>query len=223
MTLSIPRQRDPLARAALLLLVAGVIYALTLTVGGSSTPQAQAQDTILYATATPALPAFTPAPVLGFAVATPTPAPGWLDQGLAAVGAAGDQFAQGQADQLAQEQDAARIAAEQSQYIANVGAQAEHSPRGDVSEPAPSQTGPIVQPASGDQPSYIIAPAGYDPKPAAPLAGIAEAVPQISQEQAAVIGARQSNGCAVGEVFYPRTGCHQPGSGGPQPGAVGAP
>lgn len=231
MTLSIPQQRDPLARAVLLLMVAGVIYALFDTVNGSSTPDAQAQGTIILdATATPALPQSAPDRLaLGFAVATPTPAPGWLDQQLAAASDAANGFAQGQADQLAQEQadaqaEAARLVAEQAardQYLANVGAQAAHSPRGDVSQPPPSQTGPILYPDR----NAIVQPVGYDtpppPVPAQPQ--IAVAVPHISEAQADVLSQRDSNGCAPGQVFYPRTGCHTTGSGGAQPGAVGTP
>lgn len=215
MTLTIPTQRDPLARGALLLLIAGVIYALAATLGSTSTPQAQAQGVIILdATATPALPEWTPVPAVELAAATP--APGWLDRQLASAADTANGFANDQANQLAHEQaDAA--AAEQAahdQYLANVGAQAAHSPRGDVNAPPAYTSGPVVYPAE----NIII-----DPNPAPAPAGIAVQSPPISQEQAAIIGARQSNGCAAGEVFYPRTGCHQPGSGGPQPGAVGAP
>lgn len=227
MTLSIPNQRDPIARAALLLMVAGVIYALFATMNGSSTPDVQAQGTIILdATATPALPRPSPERLaLGFAVATPTPAPGWLDQQLAAASDAANGFAQGQADQLAQEQAAAQAAYDQAardQYLANVGAQASHSPRGDVSQPPPSQTGPILYPATDDQPAYISVP-GVDLPVAPAQPQIAVAVPHISDAQADVLSQRDSNGCAPGQVFYPRTGCHTPGSGGPQPGAVGTP
>lgn len=111
--------------------------------------------------------------------------------------------------------------ADPSAYLDNVGAQAAHSPRGDVSDPPMSQTGPILMPAVDDQPAYIVAPVGSDaaPAPAAPM--IAAAVPPISDAQAAVLADRESNTCAPGQVFYPRTGCHTPGSGGKMPGAVG--
>lgn len=99
-------------------------------------------------------------------------------------------------------------------YIANVGAQAAHSPRGDVALPEPQYDGgPIVYP---DQ-NIIVDPSSVN----APPEGVAVAVPHIGADQAAIIGARQSATCPDGQVFYPRTGCHAPGSGGPQPGAVG--
>lgn len=228
MTLNIPQRRDPIARFGLFGLIAAVIW-VAIASATQPTPTAAQSEIILMATATPLLP--TPAqdtPAL--AVAVPTPQ-GWLDQALGHVGVAADQMADNQAALLAQEQAAAqaaaqaeaeRLAAEQAardQYLANVGAQAAHSPRGDVSEPPPSQTGPIQYSDNNGTP-YIVAPAApAEQPPAAPA--IAVAVPAISQEQAAVIGARESNGCPDGQVFYPRTGCHTPGSGGPQPGAIG--
>ena len=99
------------------------------------------------------------------------------------------------------------------QALGAVGAQAAHSPRGDVPQPPAYESGPILIPASADMPSIII-----DPAPAPAPEGIAVAVPpqQYMEE-------RTSNSCPAGQVFYPRTGCHTPGSGGAMPGAVGEP
>lgn len=230
MTLNIPQRRDPIARFGLFGLIAAVIW-VAIASATQPTPTAAQSEIILMATATPALP--TPVqeqPALALVAPTPEPQ-GWLDQALGDVSAAADQLADNQAALLAQEQAAAqaaaqaeaeRLAAEQAardQYLANVGAQAAHSPRGDVSEPPPSQTGPIQYSDNNGTP-YIVAPAAPAAEPPAAPA-IAVAVPVISQEQAAVIGARESNGCPDGQVFFPRTGCHAPGSGGPQPGAIG--
>ena len=217
MQLTIPRTSDPFARFALIALVCSVIYLALANVDGTTRP-AQAQDIIIYeATPTPALPiADPPAPALAFALPTPTAQP-WIDTALGAIDEAADAFADDQAAQLAREQvEAARIAAEQlaqEQYLANVGAQAAHSPRGDVQTPPSYDTGPVEV-----SPGVII-----DPQPAPAPEAIAVAAPRISVEQAAIIGQRESNGCASGEVFYPRTGCHLPGSAGAMPGAVGEP
>ena len=171
---------------------------------------AQAQDIHLFATEapTPALP--TPAldaPGLVLIAPTPTanelPAPVWPVQNAPVASQDGSGAAQD---------------AQGGDYIANVGAQAAHSPRGDVDAPASFETGPIAQPANGDGMIVVIDPNGSNTDP---LEGIAAAVPHISQAQAQVIGARTSNGCPDGQIFYPRTGCHLEGSGGPQPGAVG--
>jgi hypothetical protein len=59
----------------------------------------------------------------------------------------------------------------------------------------------------------------YD-KPALPAA---IAMPTISAAQAESYSNRGSGGCAEGQVFVPRVGCHTPGSGGAMPGSVGAP
>lgn len=84
-----------------------------------------------------------------------------------------------------------------------IGAQAPHAIRGAEPTPAPAIAAPVE-----------VAP--VDLPPAAP-------VPTIAPAQAEIIGARTSNGCAAGEVFYPRSGCHATGSGGAMPGPVGAP
>lgn len=222
LTLNIPPKRDPIARLSLIACAALVAYAAFVSATAPQQAAAQSDIIIIEATPTPALP--TPSVPMGFAVAVPTPtpalseqpaaAPSWVDQALGAVGTSVDQFVGDQAAALADEQDAAA----QAQYLANVGAQAEHSPRGDVSSPAAFVPGMVAQPVNADNEIIII-----DPQPSAQLAGIAEAVPQISAEQSAVLAQRQSNGCAAGQVFYPRTGCHTPGSGGGMPGAVGTP
>lgn len=86
-----------------------------------------------------------------------------------------------------------------------IGAQQPHAIRG--AEPTPA---PVVDiPA----PEFV---APVELPPAAP-------VPTIDNAQATVIGARQSNGCAAGETFFPRVGCHATGSGGAMPGPVGEP
>ena len=72
--------------------------------------------------------------------------------------------------------------------------------------------------AFGEKP---IADAGQPPAHAEAPALVAVDVPPISADQAAIIGARESNGCPAGAVFVPRVGCHAIGSGGPMPGAVG--
>lgn len=219
-SLSIPKRNDPFARIALVALFALVLWVNVNQFRSSTPAQASPGYTIIegQATATPAL----PTPALGFALALPTPTPAmqveqldphapllanWLDQQLDQAGELSEQFARDQA---------AALAAEQAQYLANVGAQAPHSPRGDSPAQPPSYApGPVAQPAENGVQIII------DPRPAPALADVAHAVPPISAEQAAVIAARQSNGCAAGQVFYPRTGCHTPGSGGAQPGAVG--
>lgn len=224
--LNLPKRNDPIARIALFVMLAAALWANVYqfqTAPDSALAQSPGFR-IIDATPTPALPTPAELPALDLAVATPTPepaptaAPGWLDQGLAAVGNAGDQFAADQAAALAAEQAAAdaKAAADRAQYLANVGAQASHSPRGDNPEPPPSYgTGPVAFPANDEQPAMII-----DPNVPAPDAALAAAVPAISADQAAVIDQRESNGCAAGQIFYPRTGCHTPGSGGDMPGAV---
>jgi hypothetical protein len=238
-SLNIPKRNDPFARIALVALFAAAL-GVNVSQFRSSTPaQASPGYTIIegQATATPAL----PTPALGFALALPTPTPAmqveqldpnapvlanWLDQQLDQASNSAEQFARDQAAALAAEQasnsaeqfardQAAALADEQAQYIANVGAQAQHSPRGDSPAQPPSySSGPVAQPAANGAQIII------DPRPAPALADVAHAVPPISAEQAAVLAARQSNGCAAGQIFYPRTGCHTPGSGGAQPGAV---
>lgn len=220
LTLNLPKRNDPIARIALFVMLAVALWANVYqfqTAPDSALAQGPGFR-IIDATPTPALPTPAELPALDLAVATPVPelaptaAPGWLDQGLVAVGTAGDQFASDQAAALAAEQ----AAADQAQYLANVGAQAAHSPRGDNPEQPPAYgTGPVSFPATDDQPAMII-----DPNMPAPDPQLAAAVPAISADQAAVLAQRESNGCAPGEVFYPRTGCHMPGSGGDMPGAV---
>lgn len=116
-------------------------------------------------------------------------------------------------------------------YLQNVGAQTPHSPRS-ASTAAPVEAQAQPQPTAG-----ICAPplcrdgdggggqaqgwAAQDAAPAVEAQPVA--LPTIEPAQAEVIGARTSNGCAAGQVFMPRTGCHTPGSGGAMPGAVGAP
>lgn len=229
-SLNLPTRNDPISKILLCVLLAAALWANVAQFEQPTQASASPGYTIVESTPTPALP--TPAELpAGLSVSTPTPAeqptaaPGWLDQGLAAVGAAGDQFAQSQADQLAAEQAAAAAQAEadRAQYLANVGAQASHSPRGDANDPPPSQTGPILYPADGDTPAYVIAPAAPD-APAAPAEpAIAVAVPHTSAEQQAVIAAQESNSCPPGQKFVPRSGCWTPGSSGPMPGAVGEP
>ena len=114
-------------------------------------------------------------------------------------------------------------------YLQNVGAQAPHSPRSaPTAAPVDAQAQP--QPTAG-----ICAPplcrdgdggggqaqgwAAQDAAPAVEAQPVA--LPTIEPAQAEVIGARQSNGCAAGQVFMPRSGCHTPGSGGAMPGPVG--
>ena len=217
MHLSIPPTRDPAARA-MLLIMAGIVIALAFAPQTAPERANAAPGVIILesdAAPTPALP--TPLAGDDLARALPTATPeAWIDQALGAVGAQADQFAAEQAGQLAEEQQAAQAAAEQAardQYLANVGAQAAHSPRGDVPQPPAYESGPILIPASADMPSIII-----DPAPAPAPEGIAVAVPpqQYMEE-------RTSNSCPAGQVFYPRTGCHTPGSGGAMPGAVGTP
>ena len=206
--LTIPQKRDPFARGILIALIGAIVYTLisTLTV---ATPEAvSAQDIILIATPTLGLP-MRDNPAFALEAPTPTAAP-WIDQALNEATEIAQQFADDQAAQLA---------AEREQYLANVGAQAAHSPRGDVDHPPTFQTGPIAQPVNADNEIIVI-----DPNPVVVTAPrYAAAVPAISPDQAAVLSARQSNGCAAGEIFYPRSGCHLPGSGGVMPGAVGQP
>jgi hypothetical protein len=212
MTTSTPRA-DPVrhmaARFAIFGLVGVALWANVYRMERPAAAQGEPPQDI-YMTATPALPSPALAPVVDLAQPTPEPAalaqaqqlpaPQWTAEQLAPVAVA----------------DAPAALPEPStSYLENVGAQADHSPRGNVDEPPPAQTGPILMPASDGQPAYIVAPVG-----AVVPDAMAAAVPPISAAQAEVIGARTSNGCAMGQVFFPRTGCHTPGSGGPQPGAV---
>ena len=99
-------------------------------------------------------------------------------------------------------------------YLQNVGAQAPHSPRSlPTAAPVEAQAQPQPQPAAD------VAPPAQDAAPA--IEAQPAALPTIEPAQAEVIGARTSNGCAPGQVFMPRSGCHTPGSGGAMPGPVG--
>jgi hypothetical protein len=228
-SLNIPKRNDPFARLALVALFALALWANVRQF--SSTPESAAASpgyTIIEKQSpTPSLP--TPALALGLALPTPTApaeaaAPAdpqapilanWLDQSLGQVSVSADQFAADQAAALADEQ-AAQAADDQAQYLANVGAQAAHSPRGDAPTAPPSfDAGPVAMPAENGVQVVI------DPNPVAAPQVAAELVPTTTAAQAAIGLARESNGCAQGQIFYPRTGCHTPGSGGPQPGAVG--
>lgn len=226
LTLTIPPRRDPVARLALLFLVGVVCAAMYFTATSAVQATAQAEEQRIFIEPTPTLPTAAPGEAPAFALAQPTPtAQSWIDQRLTAVAGAADNFANAQAAQLAAEQaeaqrlaaeqaaaiEAQRQAAERAQYLANVGAQAPHSPRGDVAHPS---TPDVQELPSGALIVTEPAPSVVDPN------AQAVAVPALSQEQAAVIGARESNGCAAGQVFYPRSGCHTPGSGGAMPGAV---
>jgi len=207
MTTTTPRN-DMLARYAVYGLCALALWAGVRSLERPA-DSAQAQDIPLFATPapTPALP--TPAIELpAFGMAAPTPPP--VESVPVVLPVENAPVAAQEAPQEAQ-------AAQGGDYIANVGAQAAHSPRGDVDPPASFETGPIAYPENGDGMIVVIDPNGIPPQ----VEGIAAAVPHISEAQAQVIGARQSNGCPSGQVFYPRTGCHLEGSGGPQPGAVG--
>jgi len=213
MTTSTPRAdpaRTLAARFAIFGLVGLALWAQVYRIERPVSAQGE-PDIILQATPTAALP--TPAlaaPVVDLSQPTPEPAALAQAQQLPAP--------QWTAEQLAPvivESAPAALPEPSASYLENVGAQADHSPRGNVDEPPPAQTGPILMPATGDQPAYIVAPIG-----AVVPDAMAAAVPPISAAQAEVIGARTSNGCAMGQVFFPRTGCHTPGSGGPQPGAV---
>ena len=225
MQLTIPQRKDPLARFILLAMFASVCYMAVMSITATVEP-AQAQGVIIInGTPQPTPPLPTSDPALVFAVATPTPQ-GWLDTALGNASAAADQFAADQQAQLAAEQAAAQAQAEadaaaqaaHDQYLANVGAQAKHSPRGDVQATPAFQSGPVAAPNGIviiDNPSAAAT--------AVPLPGYAQVVPTISDEQKAVLAERDSNSCPPGEIFYPRAGCHTPGSSGPQPGPVGAP
>lgn len=99
-------------------------------------------------------------------------------------------------------------------YLQNVGAQTPHSPRSaPTTAPVEAQAQPQPQPAAD------VAPPAQDAAPIVEAQPVA--LPTIEPAQAEVIGARQSNGCAPGQVFMPRSGCHTPGSGGAMPGPVG--
>lgn len=204
LTLSIPPRRDPVARGVLLSLIMLVAWAAIARPGVESVQaQNDAQIIILDATPTAAIP--TPAisaPELALIGATPEsvvytpaqlPAPDWPAAPIAV-----------------------HVPAPDPAYLANVGAQAPHSPRGDVVHAPSHQSGPIQY--TDTEGAYIIEPIA----PAVPAIAVAGPGP-LSDAQRAVLAARESHGCATGEVFYPRTGCHLPGSGGAMPGAVGEP
>lgn len=193
MNLTIPTRNDPIARLVVFAFIALALWATF----APRRSDVQAQDIIILdATPTPALP--TPALALDPAIVFSLPTPVWIPADLPAV--------------TSPDGTTATEGSEGGDYLANVGAQAEHSPRGDVDHPQSFDSGPLLLPEQ-----HII----IDPSAPAEDPGIAIAVPHISDAQAAVIGARTSHGCAAGELFYPRTGCHLPGSGGALPGAVG--
>jgi len=93
-------------------------------------------------------------------------------------------------------------------------------------QPAPTARivvpGALPQPAPAPAPIEFVAPAEL-PLPQPAPAPAAEAQPAAPAEPApAIVPMHSSNTCPAGQVFYPRTGCHTPGSGGAMPGAVGA-
>lgn len=92
-------------------------------------------------------------------------------------------------------------------------------------QPAPLPAAPVVQPtaytledanrAADEAYRQAIQEVEQNAAPAQ-----AATVQPISDAQIATFSNRGSGGCAPGQVFYPRSGCHTPGSGGPQPGSV---
>lgn len=92
-------------------------------------------------------------------------------------------------------------------------------------QPAPMPAAPVVQPtaytledanrAADEAYRQAIQEVEQNAAPAQ-----AATVQPISDAQIATFSNRGSGGCAPGQVFYPRSGCHTPGSGGPQPGSV---
>lgn len=195
--LTIPQQRDPIARLALFALVGAALWVAAATPSAPTLAQAEQppivaiQKEIVIATPTLGLPEPTaPAPMVpGLAGAQPTPQPPIA--------------------RVEPTQEPAPVveapAADAADYVANVGEQAPHSPRGD------NRGEIIIVPTAAPEPSEV------DPN------AQAVPIPTLAPEQAAVIAQRQSNGCAPGQVFVPRSGCHTPGSGGAQPGPVGQP
>lgn len=218
LTLHLPKRNDPISKVLLLGLLAAALWANVRNIEHPAQALASGDPfAVIDASPTPALP--TAPPVELPALAVPTPAPELVGGELIGDPAiVPDEVPPG---------DPPIDPIDNSDYLANVGAQAPHSPRGDSSDPPPSQTGPVLIPASGDEPASILVPAGSpDPNapPAAPeVPAMAVAVPHTTEVQAAVAAERESRGCAPGQVFYPRSGCHTPGSGGDMPGAVGAP
>jgi hypothetical protein len=237
---SIQHKNDPIARMAVFVLVGLALWANIVQIGPAKT-DAQ-QIIILQATPTPAL----PTPAIMIALPTPisvapavTPAP--IVDAPVSFDAAPVSAPQIDAQNVAPEDNSA--------YLANVGAQAEHSPRGDVLQATDAPLDALNDPALN---GGSVAPAGcpfpivngvcangvrskdagdtpFGQKPVADAADPAHAepaavaVPPLSAEQAAVLSQRTSATCPAGEVFYPRTGCHAPGSGGAMPGPIGAP
>lgn len=194
-------RNDPLARAAVIGLIAVALWASFAQLQPRAEAQTDPGDIIILAT--PAL----PTPALGddpALVIIPIPTPDWPVTSQ-------EPFLGTETNETGQDKGLpVSVPTLGPEYAATIAEQAEHSPRGDVAHPPAFDSGPVLDPG----PSVIVE--------VLPLAvGVAVAVPALSAEQAAVIGARTSNTCAPGEVFYPRTGCHVPGSGGPMPGAVG--
>jgi hypothetical protein len=224
------RPNDPIAMLVVYGLLALMLYAGVKAFDRAPDP-VQAQGPIIFAT--PALPTAIPdAPAFVLAAPTPTPAP------IEAAPVYSDVSAD----------TAPQIGAGDVDYLDTVGAQAPHAIRDSESDQPtiapdalndPNLNGGNVAPEGCPFPivngvcangvlaksiddsaigSKSTAQSGPEPAHAEP---IAVAVPPISAEQAAVLSQRTSNTCPDGQVFYPRTGCHTPGSGGPQPGAVG--
>ncbi len=212
---------DPIAKFTLIGSVAGVLCLAWLGVQAATVPmpagaapvtlvatpqpaQAEAFDAVPAPadpapTADPAPPPSDPAPEAAPVMSVPTAEPPVI---AAAPPTAADAPASA----------AVQSAPLQPEYAAVIQAQAAHSPRGDVEVAAPAPvevplpSGAVVlNPAPAPEPSQV------DPNahavPAAPLGA----------EYAENIQARQSNSCPDGQVFYPRSGCHAPGSGGTQP------
>lgn len=187
MTLTLPTQRDPIARMALFALIGVALYLAAYAAPQPAQVEAKANPVIAFQTvvATPTLAPIEPTAAPAEAAAPPTMAPVALAEPTAEPAPVAD-----------------APPADPAAYLANVGDQAPHSPRGS------DRNEVQILPTAAPPPSEV------DPNAqAAPL-------PTLAPAQAAVIGARQANGCAPGQVFVPRSGCHTPGSAGPQPGAV---
>lgn len=229
--ITVPPRRDTLAIYAVYGLLALMLYAGVRQIERPA-DNAQAQDIIIMATPTPALPTAAPA-IAPIVDALPTPA--WTAPAAAPATEPPPAAYSGAPSASGPEIGAGGP----GDYIANVGAQAPHSPRGDVAPPVDEPVEdnsapdgcpfPIVNGICGngvlaktvpDDDAFGSKPIADSPDPqhSEPLA---VAVPPISDAQAAIIGARTSATCPAGQVFYPRTGCHLEGSGGPMPGAVG--
>lgn len=176
-TLTLPTQRDPIARMALFALVASALYLAAYAAPQPAQAEAKANPVIAFqtvvATPTLGLPQPTAAPVE--AAAPPTMAPVALVEPTADPAPPAD-----------------APPPDPGAYIANVGEQAPHSPRG-------SERGEVqIVPTAAPEPSQV------DPN------AQAVPIPTLAPEQAAVMAQRTANGCAPGQVFVPRSGCHTP-------------